>query len=251
MPARRPSSAPDPAGDRHSVPLGSGRATAATIYRAPAPAGRLLVVAHGAGAGQHHPFMTAMAARLSALGIDVVTFDFAYMHAGRKVPDRAPVLETCFGGVIDWATGRDGFSGHRLLIGGKSMGGRMATHLAAAGYVAHGGAGPGLSGVVALGYPLHPPGKPQQLRTAHLPAIRTPLLVVQGSRDAFGTPDELRPVIATIPGPATLHVVEGGDHSFAVARTPREEVLGSVADVIVRWASASAEASADKDSSNV
>ena len=81
-------------------------------------------------------------------------------------------------------------------------------------------------GVVALGYPLHPPGKPEQLRTAHLPAITAPLLIVQGSRDTFGTPDELRPVIAAMPGPVTLHVVEGGDHSFAVARTPRDGVLG-------------------------
>ena len=238
MPARRPSPAPDPAGDRHSVGLASAQTTA-TIYRAPQPAGRLLVFGHGAGAGQHHPFMTAIAARLADRGIDVVTFDFAYMHARRKVPDRAPLLEACFGGVIDWATGRDEFAGRRLLIGGKSMGGRMATHLAAAGFVAQGGAGPHLAGVIALGYPLHPPGKPQQLRTAHLAEIRTPLLVVQGSRDTFGTPDELRPVIAAMPGPVTLHVVEGGDHSFTVARTPRDTVLGSLADVVVRWADSS------------
>ena len=217
------------------MPLGSGQTTA-TIYRAAAPTGRLLVLAHGAGAGQHHPFMTAMGSRLAARGVDVVTFDFSYMHERRKVPDRAPVLEACFGGVIDWATSRDEFPVHRLLIGGKSMGGRMATHLAAADFVARGGTGPRLSGVVALGYPLHPPGKPQQLRTAHLPAIRTPLLVVQGSRDTFGTPEELRPVIAGMPGPVTLHVVEGGDHSFAVARTPRDGVLDAVAGVVAHWA---------------
>jgi uncharacterized protein len=238
MPTRRPSSTPDPAGERHTVPLGPGQTTA-TIYRASAPAGRLLVLAHGAGAGQHHPFMTAMGSRLAARGIDVVTFDFVYMHVGRKVPDRAAALEACFGGVIDWATAREEFSGHRLLIGGKSMGGRMATHLAAADFVARDGAGPRLSAVIALGYPLHPPGKPLQLRTAHLPAIRTPLIVVQGSRDAFGTPDELRPVIAGMPGPVTLHTVDGGDHSFAVARTPRDGVLDAVAGVITGWADSS------------
>jgi uncharacterized protein len=210
-----------------------------TIYRATAPVGRLLVLAHGAGAGQHHPFMAAVASRLAARGIDVVTFDFDYMHERRKVPDRAPVLESCFARAVDSALARDEFSGHRLLIGGKSMGGRMATHLAAAGFVARGGAGPRLSGTIALGYPLHPPGKPEQLRTAHLPAIQTPLLVIQGSRDTFGTPDELRPVIATMPAPVTLHVVEGGDHSFAVARTPRDGVLDTVADAIVRWADSS------------
>jgi hypothetical protein len=179
--------------------------------------------------------MTAMASQLAARGLDVVTFDFSYIHEGRKVPDRAPVLEACFANVVDWATARAEFSNDRLLIGGKSMGGRMATHLAAAGLVAHEGAGPRLAGTVSLGYPLHPPGKPQQLRTAHLPTIRTPWLIVQGSRDTFGTPDELRPVIATVAGPVTLHVVEGGDHSFAVARTPRDTVLAAVADVIVAW----------------
>jgi predicted alpha/beta-hydrolase family hydrolase len=180
--------------------------------------------------------MTAMATRLSARGIDAVTFDFDYIRDRRKVPDRAPVLEQCFGAVIDWATGRDEFVGHRLLIGGKSMGGRMATHLAAARYVAQEGRGPHLAGVVALGYPLHPPGKPQQPRTAHLPAIRTPLLIVQGSRDTFGTPEELRPVVAGIPGPATLHVVEGGDHSLVVPRSSKDGVLDAVADVIAGWA---------------
>ena len=239
MPARRPSPAPDPAGERHSVPLGPGQATTATVYRATSPAGRLLVLAHGAGAGQHHPFMTAIASQLAARGIDVVTFDFGYIHAGRKVPDRAPVLEACFGRVIDWAVERSEFASHRLLIGGKSMGGRMATHLAAAGFVARSGAGPAISGVVGFGYPLHPPGKPQQLRTAHLGSIRAPWLIVQGSRDTFGTPDELRPVINGMTAAVTLHVVEGGDHSFAVARTPRDEVLAAVAAEVVRWADSS------------
>jgi len=239
MPARRPSPAPDPAGERHTVTLGAGQTTTATIYRAAAPAHRLMVLAHGAGAGQHHPFMTATASQLAARGIDVVTFDFHYIHAGRKVPDRAPALESCFGGVIDWAVGRDDFATRRLLIGGKSMGGRMATHLAAAGFVARAGAGPEPSGVVTLGYPLHPPGKPQQLRTAHLGSVRTPWLIVQGSRDAFGTPDELRPVVATMSAAVTLHIVEGGDHSFAVARTPRDAVLAAVADVVIGWADSS------------
>ena len=221
------------------MPLGSGHSTAATVYRAASPANRLLVLAHGAGAGQHHPFMTAMAAQLAARGTDVVTFDFNYIHERRKVPDRAPALEACFGGVVDWAVGREEFAARRLLVGGKSMGGRMATHLAAAGFVARAGAGPSLSGVIALGYPLHPPGKAQQLRTAHLGSIRAPWLIVQGSRDTFGTPDELRPVMATMTAAVTLHVVEGGDHSFAVARTPRESVLATVAEVVTRWADSS------------
>jgi len=222
--------------ERHTVPLGPHQTTTATVYRAGSPAGCLLVLAHGAGAGQHHPFMTAISSQLAARGLDVVTFDFSYIHERRKVPDRAPALEACFGSVVDWAAGRDEFAARRLLVGGKSMGGRMATHLAAAGFVARSGTGPALSGIVALGYPLHPPGKPQQLRTAHLGSIRAPWLIVQGSRDTFGTPDELRPVVAGMTAAVTLHVVEGGDHSFTVSRTPRDAVLTAVADVVARWA---------------
>jgi predicted alpha/beta-hydrolase family hydrolase len=219
------------------VPLGPGHATAATRYPAAGKNGTLLVLAHGAGAGQHHPFMTAMAARLSARGISVVTFDFPYVHEGRKVPDRAGVLEACFASVANWAARQEDQAPERLLLGGKSMGGRMATHLAAAGFSVSDGAAPRLAGIVALGYPLHPPGRPQQLRDAHLPKIVVPVLVVQGSRDTFGTPAELTPVVARMAAPVTVHVVEGGDHSFAVARTPRETVLDSVADVVADWAS--------------
>ena len=237
MPARRPASAPHPGGQRHEVALGPGRVTTATRYPAAGNGGTLLVLAHGAGAGQHHPFMTAMAALLAARGIGVVTFDFPYLHDGRKVPDRAPVLEACFAAVANWAVREDGRAVDRLLLGGKSMGGRMATHLAAAGFTAGDGAGPALGGIVALGYPLHPPGKPEQLRDLHLPKISVPVLIVQGSRDSFGTPAELTPVVARMTAPVTVHVVEGGDHSFAVGRTPRETVLDQVADVVAAWAS--------------
>ena len=236
MPARRPAQAPHPGGQRHAVALGPGRATTATRYPAAGSGGTLLVLAHGAGAGQHHPFMTAMAARLAARGIDVVTFDFPYLHDGRKVPDKAPVLEACFASVANWAVRQEDRPSERLLLGGKSMGGRMATHLAAAGFTV-GDGGPPLRGIVALGYPLHPPGKPEQLRDAHLPKIAVPVLIVQGSRDAFGTPAELTPVVARMAAaPVTVHVVEGGDHSFTVGRTPRETVLDLVADVVAGWA---------------
>ena len=234
MPARRPAPAPHPGGRPHEVALGPGRATTATRYPAGAGGAALLVLAHGAGAGQHHPFMTAMATRLSARGIGVVTFDFPYVHDGRKVPDRAPVLEACFAAVANWAVRQEERPPERLLLGGKSMGGRMATHLAAARFGVD--AGPPLGGIVALGYPLHPPGKPEQLRDAHLPQIAVPVLIVQGRRDTFGTPAELTPVIARMTAPVDLHVVEGGDHSFAVARTAREAVLDGVADVVADWA---------------
>jgi uncharacterized protein len=195
---------------------------AITTYPASGAAAALLVLAHGAGSGQKHPFMVAVARELSARRVDVATFDFPYMAAGRSVPDRAPVLEQAFREAIDaarlWSTAG------RLFIGGKSMGGRMATHLGAQGV-------DGLDGIVVLGYPLHPPGKPEQLRAAHLPSIAVPMLIVQGERDTFGTPAELEPVLATMRAPVTLHVIAGGDHSLAVRRRTSSDIY----DVIHRW----------------
>jgi len=159
----------------------------------------------------------------------VATFDFPYMRDKRRVPDKAPILETAFRETIAEARATAA-AGHRLFIGGKSMGGRMATHLAAQGL-------DGLHGVIALGYPLHPPGKPEQLRVAHLGAIRVPVLIVQGERDAFGTPAELRPVIDGMAARVTLHVVARGDHSLAVAKAAgaQTEVYAAVLDTIASW----------------
>src|SRR5687767_3988907 len=128
------------------IDLGDGKSTTATHYPASEAVGVLLVLAHGAGAGQNHPFMVNTAKGLAARGIDVVTFDFAYMHAKRGAPDKAPALEACFRRAIDTARGLPGMGNRRLFIGGKSMGGRMATHLAAQHQ-------PDVAGVVVLGYP--------------------------------------------------------------------------------------------------
>jgi uncharacterized protein len=195
----------------------------------------LLVLAHGAGAGERHPFMVTVARGLAERGIDVVTFDFPYMQQKRKAPDKASVLEAAFRTAIEEAR-RHVTPEHALFIGGKSMGGRMATHLAA--QVAADLKGGPYRGVVALGYPLHPPGRPDQPRIAHLPSIQAPVLIVQGERDSFGTPDELGPVIKTMRAPVTLHVVRGGDHSLAVPKTsatPQKEVYATVLDTIAAW----------------
>ena len=203
-------------------------------YPAEKPSNTLLVLAHGAGAGERHPFMVTMARGLAERGIDVATFDFPYMREKRRVPDKAPVLEATFREAVAEALDRSAQARHtstRLFIGGKSMGGRMATHLAAQGL-------DGLEGVVALGYPLHPPGKPEHPRIAHLPAIRVPMLIVQGERDAFGTPDELKPVIEQMTARVMLHVVARGDHSLAVAKTagvPQKDVYATVLDTIASW----------------
>jgi predicted alpha/beta-hydrolase family hydrolase len=153
------------------------------------------------------------------------------MEHKRRVPDRTEKLEACYRAAI--TTAREHFRRPHVLIGGKSMGGRIATHLAAADDADD----LGIRGVVALGYPLHPPGNPQQLRAAHLPRIRVPMLVVQGGRDPFGTPDELRPVLATVSADVTLHVVESGDHSLAPSRQ-KDRVASTyveIQEVIAKW----------------
>ena len=213
-----------------SVPLQGGATTTATHYEAATPGDAWLVLAHGAGAGQRHPFMVTIAKALAGRGIDVVTFNFPYMEQKRRAPDRAPVLEECFRAVVAAVGQRPSFRNRRLYIGGKSMGGRMATHLAAQGMDA-------VHGVIALGYPLHPPGKPEQMRSAHLPAITAPVLIVQGERDAFGTPAELAPVIKSMRADVTLHVVEGGDHSLSVKGRSGAGGLDPVVTLIAEWVS--------------
>lgn len=215
-----------------SVRLDGGGGVPARVYaseaRSPAAA---LVLGHGAGAGQRSPFMTTFAAALASLGLDVVTFDFPYIARGRRLPDARPALEACYRAVIA-AVARDLESAHHhLFTGGKSMGGRVATHVSAE------DPGQRVDGLVLLGYPLHPPGRPGQRRDAHLPGVQRPMLFVQGSRDAFGTPAELEPVLASLAPPPTLHVVPGGDHSFKIRGDSRAQaaVYEDIQRAIARW----------------
>jgi uncharacterized protein len=197
-----------------AVPLDAGQSVTALHYPAAGPsAGATAIVAHGAGAGQHSPFMVAFARALADRGFDAVTFNFPYTEQKRRLPDRAPVLEACYGAVIAETQRQMASARDWLFISGKSMGGRIATQLAASDSELP------IAGLVLLGYPLHPPGQPQKRRDAHLPSIHRPMLVIQGSRDTFGTPEELRPVLDALTPPAALHVVEGGDHSFKVSRS--------------------------------
>jgi predicted alpha/beta-hydrolase family hydrolase len=213
-----------------SVPLDTGAAVTALVYRSVEPSlDATLVLAHGAGAGQRSPFMTGFAAALAARGIDTVTFDFPYMQERRRIPDRAPVLESCYRRVVARVVDHLPSAQRALFIGGKSMGGRIATQIAAESVarpsdpsdVARPFQGR-LRGIVLLGYPLHPPGRPEQRRDQHLPLIDCPLLFVQGSRDTFGTPQELAPVLRSLTHQATLHIVDGGDHSFKVSTAARQ-----------------------------
>jgi predicted alpha/beta-hydrolase family hydrolase len=168
-----------------------------------------LVLGHGAGSGQHSGFMVEAGRQLSARAIAVATFDFPYIAAGRKSPDKAPVLEEAWRAAIAEARADEAFRSLPLFIGGKSMGGRIASHVAAQGVE-------GVSGLVFLGYPLHPPGRPQQRRDAHLPSIAQPMLFVQGSRDEFGTAGEIRELLPRLNPHAQLFEVADGDHSFKV-----------------------------------
>jgi predicted alpha/beta-hydrolase family hydrolase len=209
--------------------------TGALAYRAgdDTKARATLVLAHGAGAGQNSTFIVDFAHALSSRGIDVLTFNFLYTEQRRRAPDRTDKLEACYRAAIAAASGYPPFDGNRLFIGGKSMGGRIATHLAAT----EDAVAMGIDGVVLLGYPLHPPGKPDQLRASHLSRIQVPMLVVQGERDPFGAREELEPILAGVTAPVTLHVVEKGDHSLVPSR--RADVIArtysEIQDVIADW----------------
>lgn len=213
------------------VPLEAGAVITALVYGAERPAAAL-ILAHGAGAGQQHPFMVRFAHALSALHIDIVTFNFLYTEQRRRLPDRGPALEACYRRVVAVARERVNSAQDSLFIGGKSMGGRIATQIAAA------DAALPIRGLVLIGYPLHPPGRPEQRRDRHLPSVARPMLFVQGSRDAFGTPAELEPVLRALTPPPGLHVVHGGDHSFTLPKrdaSRQSAELDDVQRVIAEW----------------
>ena len=189
-----------------------------------------LILGHGAGANQLTGFMRLFAAGLAERGLDVVTFNFLYTEQGRKIPDPAPRLESCYRAVIDAVVKHKKLKGNRLVIGGKSMGGRIASQVAAS----H---PEDIDGLVFLGYPLHPPGRPDKLRSEHLPKIKAPMLFAQGSRDAFGSKQEIETLIKKMKLSAELYSIEGGDHSFKVpiALGPQEQIYTQAMDAITEW----------------
>lgn len=187
--------------------------------------GPAILLAPGAGAGQRHAFLSGLRRRLAAAGHLVMTFDYPYAAAGRRAPDRLEVLLECHRA----ATRRLRREAGEVVLAGKSMGSRVAAHLAAS--------GEGCSAVVCYGYPLLPPGKPAPRDTAHLDAIGLPVLFLTGSRDRLAPLDLLSPVVARVPR-ARLVVVEGADHSFGVAAHPDargEAMLDLLAAETVGW----------------
>jgi predicted alpha/beta-hydrolase family hydrolase len=185
------------------------------------------VLAHGAGADQSHPFMKRFGEGLAERGIETITFNFLYTERKKRAPDPPAVLEKTYRAVVNEV-------GAPCFIGGKSMGGRIASQIAAN--------GSDVLGLIFLGYPLHPPGKPEQLRVAHWPKITAPLLFVQGERDAFGSPTEIKAQTKKLKAPFEIFPISGGDHSLGVGKkalkeagTTQEQIDDGAMDAIARF----------------
>lgn len=209
----------------------SGKKTSARRYMAGGSPVATLVLAHGAGAGQSSRFMVDVSSGLSSRRIDVVTFDFAYMETGRRVPDRNAALEARWKAVIAAVAAAARDPRRRLYVGGKSMGGRIASQVVAApAQLAE-----EVAGLVFLGYPLHPPGRPSERRDSHLFRIDRPMLFVQGERDAFGNGAEMAELVSRL-GRADLHLVSGANHSLQVGRGKTEAaIFAEVQDAMASW----------------
>ncbi len=184
-----------------------------------------VILAHGAGGTMQTPQLREVAAGLVDNGIAAVRFNFLYTERNKKAPDRAPVLEACYRAVAESVAKR----ADRIFVGGRSMGGRIGSHIVAQGFPA--------DGLVFLAYPLHPPGIPEKIRDAHLYDIAAPMLFLQGTRDPFAQPELLEATVARAKD-ATLHWIEGGDHSHKVpGRKPADvtaELIGTIVGFVNR-----------------
>ena len=204
---------------RDTLSWGGGTVTAAWHGT---PGDTLLALTHGAGGTLDTPSLVAYAEAMAARGTHLVRFNLPYVEAGRKTPGPQARDEACWRDVATSLRGRAA----RLLLGGRSYGGRMASHVVADGV--------SCDGLVLLAYPLHPPGKPESLRTAHLERIMAPMLFLQGTRDPFADPALLTRTLSLLPG-ATRHRLEGGDHGHKVAGRTVADVAAELADVTVQW----------------
>ncbi|HYE34375.1 alpha/beta family hydrolase [Methylocaldum sp.] len=192
--------------------------------------GSAIILAHGAGNDMDHPFMSYFHLAFAEAGLLSVKFNFPYKEVGRKAPDRMPLLESTWRAVIRTVREDPKLSPKQLYLAGKSMGGRVASHVAAQGEACR--------GLVFLGYPLHPAKQHDKLRVEHWSGLVCPVLFVQGTRDALCDLDVLKPQLPRIPGPVTLQIVEGGDHSFKVPKSNGKAPQGiwqEVALAVTSW----------------
>ncbi len=211
--------------EERQIDVHDGISVSASLCGAGAAA---LVLAHGAGGTRKTSFLVRLAEALAAGGRRVVLFNFPYSEARRRIPDPAPLLEATIDAVAQFT--RSELGAKSIVFGGKSMGGRIASQAVAKGLAA--------DGLVFLGYPLHPPGKPEKLRDAHLPAVAAPMLFVQGTRDAFARWDLLEATLAKLGDRATLLKIEDGDHSFKVPKkTERSaaDIERQIHEGLVSW----------------
>jgi hypothetical protein len=200
------------------------------LLELPEGAHALLVLAHGAGAGMRHPFMERVARGLAARGVGTFRYEFEYMEKKSRRPDAPSVAIARVREAV--AEAAEAAPGLPLLAGGKSFGGRMTSNAQAEAPL------PGVRGLVFLGFPLHPPGKPSIARADHLDRVLVPMLFVHGTRDEFAEPGLLAQVLARLGPRASLHSVDGGNHSLDVPKSSgrtKEDVMVEVAGVIEAW----------------
>ena len=186
------------------------------------------IMAHGAGGDLNAKLLVHLQNGLAARSVTVVRFNFLYSEKRKRALDRRPQLEAVWRSVADWS--RKELQSESLFLGGKSMGGRMASYVAAEGYPC--------AGVFFLGYPLHPPGKTDKQRRAHLSSIPVPTLFIQGARDSFAKLELVQEVVDEMGARATLHVIAEGDHSFKVPKRvgrTEGEVTQEILDVLDAW----------------
>lgn len=201
------------------VRIATDRGEVSGVWASPHGAKATLVVAPGAGSGHDAPFLVGFTEALNGEGIATLRFNFLYREAGRRSPDREPVLRATWLAAFDEAARRSEGAA-AVFAGGKSMGGRYASMCAADGMPA--------AGLVFLGYPLHPPKDPDKLRDEHLYRLDVPMLFLQGTRDPFARPEKLDPVLRKLGRRASTVFVEGGDHSFRVKGGTRDdEAIGA------------------------
>jgi uncharacterized protein len=211
------------------IPLPSG-ASISAILRQPEPARACFVFAHGAGAGMNHDFMTDLSSALESEGIATMRFQFPFMEQGTKRPDSPAVAEAAIRAVVDEAKRR--LPEVALFAGGKSFGGRMTSQAQAREPLVD------VTGLVFLGFPLHPAGKPAVERASHLREITVPMLFLQGTRDALADLRLIKEVVEPLGSRAALHVVGGADHAFHVlVRSGRTnaDVIDELATQVSRW----------------
>lgn len=224
----------------------SGEAQALLLR--PGDAKWLLVLAHGAGAGMDHPFMEDLAGALAGCGVATLRYQFPYMQQRRKRPDPPAVLTAAVRSAL--AAASEAAPGLPLLAGGKSLGGRMTSMAIADERYCASPAIPSLRGLVFVGFPLHPAGRPGMERGEHVARVRIPMLFLQGTRDSLADLALVRRLCGTLAPLATLHVVDGADHSFHVGKRSGRtdgDVLFELARTVRSWADALGQNRADAD----